>query len=139
MDAEFEFKNPFYRKWNGDLKTVGDHIKKRRIELGMLQKEVAATLNVSEDTVTFWENNRVKPMINHIPTIIKFLGYDPLPIERKTLGGKIKYYRYINGLSHKAFGKLLHVNASTIGSWETNEFVPKPATFKKLLNFIQEK
>jgi DNA-binding XRE family transcriptional regulator len=137
MDAEFSFKNPFYRSWRGELRTIGDHLKKRRIEFGLLQKEVADQLKVSEDTVTYWENNRVQPMIHHMPVIIQFLGYNPFVIERKTLGGKIKYYRYVNGLSHKALGKLLFVNASTIGSWEINEFAPQPKTHKKLLTLIK--
>jgi DNA-binding transcriptional regulator YiaG len=103
----------------------------------LFQKDVAATLKVGEDTVTYWENNRAKPVIHHLPGIIKFLGYNPLLIERETLGGKIKYYRYVNGLSHKAMGKLMKVDASTVGSWESNKSVPKFSMFNQLELLIQ--
>jgi len=94
-------------------------------------------LEVSEDTVTFWENNRCKPMINHLPAIIQFLGYNPLPLEKETLGGKIKYYRIMNGLSYKTLGKLLKVDASTVGSWENEERIPNPISKKLLMNLLQ--
>lgn len=32
-------------------KTLGEHLRKRRLELGLLQKEVAKRLNVDESTV----------------------------------------------------------------------------------------
>jgi len=102
----------------------------------MLQKEVATILKVSEDSVTYWENNRVQPMINHLPEIIEFLEYNPLLIEKETLGGQIKYYRIMNGLSHRAFGKLLRVDASTVGSWESEKSEPKPTTKKRLTTLL---
>ncbi len=130
------FKNPFFRKFQSELKTIGDHIRKRRIELGLIQKEVACALKVSEDTVTFWENNRVKPMIHHLPVIIQFLGYNPLLMDKETLGGQIKCYRIMNGLSHKELGKLLQVDASTVGSWEAGQSVPHFKSKKKLLTLL---
>jgi DNA-binding XRE family transcriptional regulator len=43
------------------IKTLGDRLRARRLDLGLEQKRVARLLGVSEDTVCYWENNRVKP------------------------------------------------------------------------------
>ena len=67
-NVEFSFKNPFYRRFDKEVKTIGDHVRKRRIELGLFQKAVALKLKVSEDAVTYWENNRAIPMIHFSPS-----------------------------------------------------------------------
>lgn len=54
-------------------------MRKRRLDLGLLQREVAARLGVTESTVTNWELNRTSPKIRFLPGIIALLGYDPRP------------------------------------------------------------
>ena len=61
------------------LKTIGDHIRKRRLGLKMLQKDVAEQLGVDETSVFNWEANAAVPEIRYMPAIIRFLGYNPLP------------------------------------------------------------
>lgn len=56
-------------------KTIGDHIRNRRLELKLLQKEVASKLGVSEATIWNWENNRTKPANRLKSKIETFLGY----------------------------------------------------------------
>lgn len=72
---------PFGR-WRGglskELKTLGDHIRKRRLELGF-QKDAAKQIGVDEATIFNWESNETTPTIRHIPRVIEFLGYNPLP------------------------------------------------------------
>ena len=60
------------------------------------------------------------------------LGYFPFDIDTSTNGGTIKEYRYKHGLSHKAFGKVIKINATTIGSWENDECVPRKQYLKEL-------
>jgi DNA-binding transcriptional regulator YiaG len=131
-NVDVSLKNPFLRGFSKEVKTIGDHLRKKRIELGLLQKDVSSMLNVCEDTVMYWENNRAKPMIHHIPLIIEFLGYNPYIFEKTTLGGKIKCFRLQNGLSRKKMGAILRVDASTISSWEVNNSKPRQASLKKL-------
>ena len=54
-------------------------MRKHRLDLQLLQKQVADQIGVDELTVTNWERNATVPAIRHIPAIIRFLGYDPLP------------------------------------------------------------
>src|SRR4051812_45583526 len=89
--------------------TLGQHIKKRRLELKILQKDVAQIIGVSEDTITYWENGRATPQNRYYPKIIDFLGYNPLMVDG-TLGGRIKIYRLSNGLSQEELAKILEVD-----------------------------
>ncbi|MHB9037748.1 MAG: helix-turn-helix domain-containing protein [Armatimonadota bacterium] len=56
---------------------MGDHIRKRRLDLGLLQKDVAKILGVTEASVFYWETHRASPRGRYIPRIIEFLGYLP--------------------------------------------------------------
>lgn len=66
--------------------TIGDHIRKRRFDLRLTQREVAERIRVNKATVQFWENNRVEPSLSLIPKIIEFLGYDPYEAAPNSLG-----------------------------------------------------
>jgi len=44
-----------------ELSTLGDHLRKRRLEVGLLQREVAAHLGVNKTTVYNWERHRTNP------------------------------------------------------------------------------
>jgi DNA-binding transcriptional regulator YiaG len=44
-----------------EIKTLGDQLRAKRLDLGLSQKEVADLLNVSEDSVCYWENDSVRP------------------------------------------------------------------------------
>jgi len=37
-------------------KTIGEHIRKRRMDLGLMQREVAKIIGVTESTIWNWEN-----------------------------------------------------------------------------------
>jgi len=101
--------------------TLGEHIRKRRMELRLFQKDVAAIFNVSEDCITYWENNRSEPQIQYYPPIFGFLGYCPFELDASTFAGKIKAYRYLNGLTQKRFAKLMNLDPATVGRWENGK------------------
>ena len=102
------------------------------MDLKLLQKDVARIINVTEDCITLWEKNHSVPQINYFPQIIKFLGYCPIEFDETTLLGKLRAYRWRNGLSNNKLGKLLNVNGSTILSWENEASIPKYKHLQKL-------
>ena len=118
--------------------TVGDHIRQKRLKLKLTQREVALDLGVTTDCVTLWEKNHSEPLVHNFPLIIKFLGYNPLMIDTKTLGGQIKKYRYDNGLSHRNMGAMLSVDSTTIRDWELNKRIPKYKSMEQLLNLLSQ-
>jgi hypothetical protein len=59
--------------------TLGQHLQKRRRELGLLQREAAERMTVSVDTLINWEKSRTEPMPSQFRPVLAFLGYDPTP------------------------------------------------------------
>jgi transcriptional regulator with XRE-family HTH domain len=111
-------RNPAYPE---HLKTLGDHIRTRRLDLGIHQKDVAAIVNATTSTVTNWEKNRTSPTLEFLPRILSFLGYDPSSDHAPTLGEKIKRYRRINGLSIKKLAQQLGIDQGTLARWEKGQ------------------
>ena len=127
-------KKPYGQSYPANPKTLGDYIRKRRLELRLLQKDVASFVGVCEDTVTLWENNQTEPKAKYVAKIIQFMGEVP-PIFPDSFGGKVKIFRLVHGLTHSQMGGLLRVNGSTISAWEAG-YPPKPHnenTFLRLL------
>ena len=60
-----------------DPTTLGEHIRKRRLDLGLTQKELAGLLGVDEWTVINWEVRGRKPAVGSMPVVVKFLGHLP--------------------------------------------------------------
>ena len=104
-------------KYPRKLKTVGDHIRKHRLDLGLGQQEVSRIIGVTRAMISAWEMKPVEPAMKHIPKIIEFLGY--VPFERgETLGKRITIFRKTLGLSHYQLAKKLGVAPCTIMNWE---------------------
>lgn len=61
----------------------------RRVDLGLLQREVAQELRVNEMTICNWETNRTSPQLRFIRGIVAFLGYSPYYTQSDSLGKRI--------------------------------------------------
>jgi DNA-binding XRE family transcriptional regulator len=59
------------------LRGVGDHLQKRRLDLGLKQEEVASLLGVNASTYRVREILRSRPAPKCRLKVIEFLGYDP--------------------------------------------------------------
>ena len=120
------------------LNTWGDHIKKRRLELGLLQREVAERIGVNETSIYDWEKHRTGPMVHLIPKITQFLGYTPPLFNRETTGQKIVAYRHVRGMSQRALALTLNVDPTTLGRWERDESLPTGKLKLRLEPFFEE-
>lgn len=65
------------RAYPKELVTIGDHIRKRRLDLKLFQREVAAMLGVPSTRVSEFENGAKEIPKRLRPKIVKFLGYNP--------------------------------------------------------------
>ena len=61
---------------------LGEHLKKRRRELGLLQREAAEQMNIWTETYGNWENEKSEPVAAQFQPVVEFLGYDPTPAAR---------------------------------------------------------
>jgi transcriptional regulator with XRE-family HTH domain len=95
-----------------EIKTLGDHLRKIRLDLGYLQREVAAIIGVDESTIYHWEGQRNPPEIRFIARIIEFLGYSPLPTPTN-LSEQLIFYRTRQGFSQEKFAKILGIPGTT--------------------------
>ena len=98
-------------------KTIGEHLKKRRLDLGLKQKEVAAHLGIHLTTLQLWERGVGDPGVKPLPGIIRFLGYVPFNCE-STPGGRIVFLRRCSGLTQEQLATRLDCNPGTLWRWE---------------------
>jgi DNA-binding transcriptional regulator YiaG len=103
---------------NFDPKTLGDHIRRRRPVLSISQEEAALRLGVNAWTVHNWETGETKPVIQLLPALIAFLGYDPEPVTTDTLVGKLVAKRRELGLSKRVAARSLGIDPGTWAGWE---------------------
>ena len=76
-NIELKARKPDRRPYPKELKTYGDHLRKKRLDLNMSQPEVARIFKVQTDTITNWELNRNRPSKKQIKKIFDFLKYSP--------------------------------------------------------------
>lgn len=120
-------------------RTIGEHLRKKRIHSGLSQAKLAEILQVSTDCITYWENNRSNPQISYYPRIHHFLGFSTVNFNEAKFCDFIKSYRRKNGISCKELGLLLKVAASTVRAWERGMGLPTKKMRLKLGEFFGEK
>lgn len=101
-------------------KTLGEHLKKRRLEQELTQAEVGKTLATDEWTVGNWEKDKTFPAVRYFPAIFRFLGYDPFP-KPTTLPEQLLARRRSLGLSMKKAAKKIGVDEGTFSKWECGQ------------------
>ncbi len=117
---EIKAKEPVSGAFPKRLATLGDHPRKRRLELNLTQSEAAAAMGVDEMTVVGWELNQHQPLARYIPEVIKFLGYVPEDLfPNDTTVQKIKGYRLLHGMTRKELAKKLRMDQETLRRLET--------------------
>ena len=114
------------------LRTLGDHLRRRRLDLGLLQREVAEKLGVTKDSIHNWETNRKSPQLRFVPRIIEFLGYVPYDTQSEALGKRIVVRRRRLGLTQKELARRLGVDPSTLGRWERSEGRPSKRLLERM-------
>jgi len=107
-----------------ELRTIGDHLKAKRLDLGLFQKDVASELNISPATLSRWELGISSPYDMHCGAIRKFLGYDPLSANKPStvdelLTDKRRELGWSLGKAAKYFG----VSRSAVTDWEKGKTI----------------
>jgi len=98
---------------------LGEHIKRRRLDLGLRQRDVAADLGVRFVTLCGWETGRATPETRYIPAIERFLGYclyDPI----WTFGERLRAAREAQGLSRARLSKMAGLDPATVARAEAD-------------------
>ena len=94
------------KDYSEEPQTLGEHLKKRRKELGLLQREAAERLGVSAETVANWESGKTKPVASQFQPVVEFLGYDPTPAPQ-TLAERMEAKRRALGVTISQVAQVL--------------------------------
>ena len=133
--------------------TIGEHLRKKRLESGLRQAELARKLGISERTLSLWECDKVSPRWEHHSGIIEYLGHDPFPscglrdpysnettrvasLSPETIGGRIRIRRLELRLTVKECAETLKVAAKTLHAWEKQRHQPARGMEKRLIEFL---
>ena len=73
-------------------RTLGEHLKKRRRELGLLQREAAERMGIWTETYANWENGKTEPVASQFRPVVEFLGYDTT-LPARTLAERLQAKR----------------------------------------------
>jgi len=124
------------KEYEFEPKTLGEHILKRRLFLNLTQVELAEQFSVSLFTVCNWETKKTVPRISQIPTLIKFLGYDPTNTTPNTIAKQLLFKRRRLGWTQKMAAKNLGVDPCTWSSWECGGTIMTHKHRRQIASFL---
>ena len=104
-------------------KTVGEMVRKRRLDLGLRQIDIAKIIGCDEMSVVNWEKGHRTPRINHMAGVVKFLGFNPIQ-SGDTLAQRLINHRKAIGKTQKDFARQIGVDPSTLARWEGGVRLP---------------
>ena len=137
-------------------KTIGEHLKMRRFELGISQAEAARRVSVTLRTVAAWERDKARPSGKYHPRLVEYLGCDPFhnlalgspkgnepssvailgPTAPLALGQQIRKRREELKKTQKECAKELGVSVKTLWGWETSQRQPWAKHLNRVLAFL---
>jgi transcriptional regulator with XRE-family HTH domain len=136
--CHFELRavRPRSSQYPKQINSLGDYIRTRRLDLKLLQKQLADQVGVHELTITNWEGNATVPEIRFMPAIIQFLGFDPLP-PAESLPERLAAARRVLGLSQRKMAEKLGIDPSTLMGWEAGRHQPSGRSLNLIGRVLQ--
>ena len=134
--SELRAPRPKSDRYPKQINTLGDHIRSRRLDLNLLQRQVAEQIGVDKITITNWERNATTPAIRYIPAIIEFLGYDPQPAA-DSFPDCLATARKALGLSQRKMAETLGVDPDTLQGWEAGRHQPTGRSLELIAGALQ--
>ncbi len=68
------------KDYSENPQTLEEHLKKRRKELDLLQREAAKRMGTCTETYANWEKGKTEPGASEFRLLMTFLGFDPSPV-----------------------------------------------------------
>lgn len=105
------------------IKSLDNHIRMRRPDLKLLQRQVADQIGVDEMTISGSEGNATVPEVRFMSATIEFLGYNPFPAA-SSLPGRLATARKVLGLSQRKVAEKMGFNSAKLVGWEAGQHQP---------------
>ncbi len=97
-------------------RTLGEHLRSRRLLLDLRQEDVARQLGTLREVYDRWERDERVPVISEWPRILVFLSYYPFAII--TPGDLVLKARRCQGFDQKRLAKAVGVIHQRLRRWE---------------------
>jgi len=112
----------------------GKDIRAKRKALMLSQRQLAAKIGVTKQTIGAWERGVTKPDFENFEKLTGFFDKHASEISRacRVTGDFLRDLRESYGLSQRQFAKILGVSTVTVGNWERNCHEPDFSYQKKL-------
>lgn len=136
--------------------TIGQHLRRKRVQLKLHQAQVAKRLEVSTRTLSLWECDQIYPTWEYQPRIISFLGSNPfinpalgdskgnetydvaslVSKDTASILARIEKVRVQMKKSRSQFSEELGISAKTIWGWKTGKRSPSHLLRKRIEKFL---
>ena len=105
------------------------------MDLGLLQREVAEIIGVTESSIWNWEHG-TEPELQYNPRIIKFLGYIPFDCPDDTVG-RLAWYKRAMGMNFDHLGEAMGRDPEQLSDWLSGRHNPFRKNREKIELFLQ--
>ena len=102
--------------------TLGQHLRNRRLVLGLRQEDVAAQFGTLREVYERWERDERQPVVSEWPAIITFLGY--YPAREENAADLVLKARRCRGMDQKALARKVGVIHQRLRRWEHGQEIP---------------
>ena len=120
-----------------ELKTIGDHLRAKRMDLNIHQKLQSTQLGCGHLSLVNWELNHHQPTLKFMPKIVEFLGYDPLP-KPKGFMEELDRYRVLKGWSINRLALKIGIPYDSLKYWFKDNHPPTSSNMSRIESFWKE-
>jgi len=103
--------------------TLGDHLRRRRLKLGLYQKDVAIQIGVTASTIWNWENGWSSIALGCMSKAIAFLGHNPISCPEDLIVS-LACYKQVNGLPLEELGAEMSRDPEQLPDWLSGRHQP---------------
>ncbi len=103
-------------------KTLGEHLRNRRLVLDLRHADVAEQFGTLREVYERWERDERQPVVSEWPGILSFLGYYPFNLE--TAADLVLKARRCQGVDQKHFAILVGVIHQQLRRWKHGSEIP---------------
>jgi len=114
--------------------TFGENLRKRRLDLGMTQEQVARRLKVSAKSVGNWETDSSWPLMRQVLALRAILGDLPTPGEE--LASRLKSTRARLRLTANDLANLVGLDVRTVRACEIGRHCPTKRCRERLRDVL---
>lgn len=111
-------------------RSLGQHLRNRRLILGLNQEDVAQQLDTLREVYDRWERDERQPVVSEWPGILSFLGYYPFSLD--TAADLVLKARRCQGADQKNLANSVGVIHQRLRRWEHGSEIPDEGTMRHL-------